>query len=74
MEGEIFVLIIIFSSFIFAGIMNWMKVKGDAMKVKRVKLDDATKAEIEDLRERVKVLERIVTDRRERLKEEIDAL
>lgn len=74
MEGEIFVLIIIFSSFIFAGIMNWMKVKGDAMKAKRVKLDDAAKTEIADLRERVKVLERIVTDRRERLKEEIDAL
>lgn len=74
MDGEEFVLAIIFGSFIFAGIMHWMKIKGEAIKAKTKTPDDATRAELADLRERVTVLERIVTDRRERLKEEIDAL
>ncbi|NVJ97903.1 MAG: hypothetical protein HWE25_07115 [Alphaproteobacteria bacterium] len=74
MDGQIFVLIIIFGSFLFAGLMHWMKVKGDAMKARNQSLSDDAKAELAELRQRVQVLERIITDKRERLKEEIDAL
>ena len=74
MEGEHFVLTIIFGSFVFAGIMQWMKVRGEAIKARGASLSTEAEAEIGALRERVTVLERIVTDRRARLKEEIDAL
>ncbi|WP_286828598.1 MULTISPECIES: hypothetical protein [Kordiimonas] len=74
MSGQDFVLAIIFGSFIFAGVMHWMKIKADAVKAKAAGLDGDARAEIAALKKRVDVLERIVTDRSTRLKEEIDAL
>lgn len=73
-EGKIFVLMIIFGSFIFAGFSQWMKAKTDAMKKAAREGDSELRREVKALEDRVRVLERIATDRRERLKEEIDAL
>ncbi|WP_417451003.1 hypothetical protein [Kordiimonas sp.] len=73
-DGQIFVLTIIFGSFVFAGFSQWMKAKTDAMKNAAREGDNALKREVRALEERVRVLERIATDKRSRLKEEIDAL
>ena len=55
---------------------NWTKMQTE--KTRRDDSDDAEKtdlkAQVADLEERVRVLERLATDKSERLKEEIDAL
>lgn len=50
------------------------KAAAKMAEANKATLDDATKARINDLEERVRVLERIATDKGVRLKEEIDAL
>ncbi|WP_417458216.1 hypothetical protein [Kordiimonas sp.] len=74
MEGKTFVLLIIFGTFAFAGISQWLKAKTDALKHAAKSGDSDLKAQVRTLEERVRVLERIVTDKKTRLKEEIDAL
>ena len=74
MDGQIFVLTIIFGAFIFSGVQQWLKSKSDVAKQAAREGDSTLRREVQDLQDRVRVLERIVTDRRERLKEEIDAL
>lgn len=64
--------LIIFGAFIFAGTMRWMKYKAEALKHSAANGD--LRREMDDMRERIKVLERIVTDKRTRLEAEIDAL
>jgi len=53
---------------------HWAKLQHEKLKSRQDKTDSATAKRIDDLEERVKVLERIVTDKSERLKSEIDAL
>lgn len=74
MEGKTFVLLIIFGSFVFAGISQWLKAKTDALKHAAKAGDSEISAHVKALEERVRVLERIVTDKQARLKDEIDAL
>jgi len=73
-DGQIFVLMIIFGSFLFAGFSQWMKAKTEAMKKESREGDSELRREVRALEERVRVLERIATDKRQRLTEEIDAL
>lgn len=74
MDGKIFVLIIIVLVFTFGAFERWQKSKLSVEKAKKAGEDDHTKREIDELRERVETLERIVTDRGTRLSDEIDAL
>lgn len=74
MDGKIFVLIIIVLVFTFGAFERWQKSKLSVEKARKSGQDDDTKREIEDLRERVETLERIVTDKGTRLSDEIDAL
>ena len=53
---------------------SWMNMKQSKFSAKAAEADDESGAKIADLEERVKVLERIATDKSSRLKEEIDAL
>ncbi|TNE67778.1 MAG: hypothetical protein EP335_00710 [Alphaproteobacteria bacterium] len=55
-------------------INNWIRMREKQMKAQVAGLDEATSARMAKLEERVRVLERIVTDKSSRLKEEIDAL
>ena len=74
MDGKIFVLIIIAMVFTFGFLERRQKAQLKEQKNKQADVDDKTRAELDDLRERVQTLEKIVTDRGTRLKEEIDAL
>lgn len=74
MDGKIFVLIIIAMVFTFGFLERRQKAQIKDQQNKQADVDDKTHAEINDLRERVQTLEKIVTDRGTRLKEEIDAL
>ncbi|UTW60164.1 hypothetical protein KFE96_07585 [Kordiimonas sp. SCSIO 12603] len=53
---------------------NWVQMKSDQAKAKMNELGDEASRKIAELEERVKVLERIATDKSSRLSEEIDAL
>jgi len=74
MDGKILALFIVAIVFGSMTIKEWLKHKsreaqrGDSAETK------ALKEQVADLEERVRVLERLATDKRERLKEEIDAL
>ena len=74
MDGKIFVLVIIFGSFAFSAFMKSLSAKENANKKKAREADDDLKAQVRALEERVRVLERIATDKSSRLREEIDAL
>ena len=74
MDGKVFVLIIIGIVFTFGYLERRQKAQIKADSSKRADVDEKTRAEIDDLRERVETLERIVTDKSTRLREEIDAL
>lgn len=74
MDGKILALFIVAIVFGSMTIKEWLKHKsreaqrGDNAETK------ALKEQVADLEDRVRVLERLATDKRERLKEEIDAL
>ncbi|SDE67853.1 MULTISPECIES: hypothetical protein [Kordiimonas] len=53
---------------------HWAKLQHEKLRSRQDKADDATSKRIAELEDRVRVLERIVTDKSERLKQEIDAL
>lgn len=53
---------------------HWAKLQQQKLQARGDKADKATQERIDALEERVKVLERIATDKSHRLKEEIDAL
>ncbi|NVJ97904.1 MAG: hypothetical protein HWE25_07120 [Alphaproteobacteria bacterium] len=53
---------------------HWAKLQHEKLKSRQDSADGETNSRIDALEERVRVLERIVTDKSERLKEEIDAL
>ncbi len=74
MDSKIFVLIIIGIVFTFGYLERRQKAQIKADSNRQADLDGKTKAEIDDLRQRVETLERIVTDKGSRLREEIDAL
>lgn len=74
MDGKIFVLIIIATVFTFGFLERRQKAQIKEQQNKQADVDDKTRAELDDLRERVQTLEKIVTDRGARLREEIDAL
>lgn len=74
MDSKIFVLIIIGIVFTFGYLERRQKAQIKANNSKQADIDEKTRAEIDDLRERVETLERIVTDKSTRLREEIDAL
>ncbi len=68
------VAIIVTVSVIGGVINNWLKVKAKEKSDNSAELDAETTGRINKLEERVRVLERIVTDKSHRLKDEIDAL
>lgn len=74
MDGKIFVLLIIAIVFGFAALGRWQKGQMADNSRERDEVDAKTRAELDDLRARIEVLERIATDKGSRLKEEIDAL
>lgn len=74
MDSKIFVLLIIAMVFTFGFFERRQKAQIKDQKNKQADMDGKTRAELDDLRERVQTLEKIVTDRGTRLKEEIDAL
>jgi hypothetical protein len=74
MDGKVFVLLILLIVFGSITIQNRMKHNSKRDGKKDDAEQQALKARVAELEDRVRVLERIVTDRRERLKEEIDAL
>ena len=53
---------------------HWAKIQAQTAQAAKAGLDKEAKDRIEDLEDRVRVLERIATDKGVRLKEEIDAL
>ncbi|MCJ9429671.1 hypothetical protein [Kordiimonas marina] len=55
-------------------INNWIKMREKQSRAAAAGHDEATNSRIQKLEERVRVLERIVTDKGSRLKDEIDAL
>ncbi len=74
MEATEFILTIVFGTFVFVSFLVWMKMRHETLKAKHGGMSDEAVAELKDLRNRVQTLERILTDRPERLREEIDAL
>jgi len=67
--------VLIVISVMGAGVLNnWAKLQREKVRAGGQAADDETKNKIEKLEERVRVLERIATDKSERLKEEISAL
>lgn len=74
MDGKIFVLVIIGMAFLYSFFERKQKAQIKKQFNKQSEVDIKIREEIDDLRERVQTLEKIVTDRGTRLKEEIDAL
>lgn len=74
MDGKIFVLIIIAMVFTFGFLERRQKAQIKEQQNKQADVDDKTRAELDDLRQRVETLERIATDKGARLRDEIDAL
>lgn len=74
MDSKIFVLIIIAMVFAYNVVGRRHKNERTKDRKDREQEDSALRADLEKLKKRVEVLERIVTDKRERLHDEIDAL
>ncbi|WP_262694677.1 hypothetical protein [Kordiimonas aquimaris] len=74
MDGKVFVLLIIAMVGLFSWLERNQKNRAKMAKASSDKMDAGHQKEIEQLKERVAVLERILTDKRERLKDEIDSL
>lgn len=74
MDGKIFVLVIIAMAFMYSYFERRQKAQIKKQFNKQSEVDDKTRAELDDLRQRVETLERIATDKGSRLREEIDAL
>jgi len=68
------VVLIVLAVMATASFKHWAKLQQEKLRSRQDKADGATAKRIADLEERVKVLERIVSDKSERLKSEIDAL
>lgn len=74
MDGKIFVLIIMAMVFGFAYFERMQKQKLAQKKSEAKEAGNGVRAELDELRERVEVLERLATDKAARLRDEIDAL
>jgi len=74
MDGKVFVLLIIAMVGVFGWLERNQKSRAKTAKVNSDKQDADHQREIDALKQRVAVLERIITDKRERLKDEIDSL
>ncbi len=74
MNQHVMVVVIVALAMGFAAFKEWTKVRAKEANAKATNLDNAATARIAELEERVKVLERIATDKSSRLGEEIDAL
>ncbi|MBL4836965.1 MAG: hypothetical protein JKY34_05250 [Kordiimonadaceae bacterium] len=74
MDKYTMVVAIVFLVMATGAFKSWAGVAKQKASAKSTEIDDETKAKIDSLEERVKVLERIATDKTSRLKEEIDAL
>jgi len=74
MSGTTMVVVIIAIIMCAEAIKHWSKARAKEAAAKNAGLNDEAAAKIKDLEERVRVLERIATDKGTRLKEEIDAL
>lgn len=67
--------VLIVAAVMCAGVFkHWAKLQHEKLKARQDTADGETRARIEALEDRVKVLERIATDKSARLKDEIDAL
>lgn len=74
MSGTTLAFLIVATVMATAVIKEYLKTKGKEAASRASGLDDESSARIKSLEERVRVLERIVTDKSTRLHEEIDAL
>lgn len=74
MDGKVLALLIVLIVFGSATLQKWLKHKEATGGPADDEEKQALKARVNDLEERVKVLERIATDKSHRLSEEIDAL
>jgi uncharacterized membrane protein YgcG len=77
MDGRMLALFIVVTVFGSYAWKSWLKYKyklADQAASETDQEKEALKAQVADLEERVRVLERIATDKSSRLKEEIDAL
>lgn len=74
MDSKIFVLAIIALCGVFSVIQSKQKAEAKKQKLANDEASIGLRKEHEDLKKRVEVLERIVTDKRSRLSEEIDNL
>lgn len=68
------VVLIVFAVMATAAFKQWAKLQTEKARAGAGEENDALREQVGRLEERVKVLERIVTDKAGRLKEEIDAL
>jgi len=74
MDGKVMVVLIMLVIFGATTLDRWLKLKTVQAKNGNDDLLDAQAQEIKDLRARVEVLEKIVTNKSHRLSQEIDAL
>ena len=74
MTGTTMVVMIVALVMCGEAIKHWSKAKAKEANARSAGLNDDAKKQIADLEERVRVLERIATDKGSRLREEIDAL
>lgn len=77
MDKYTMVVVIVALVVIASAFKNWVAAQSrqaDEDAKEASEASEATEARLQDLEERVQVLERIVTDQSERLKQEIDAL
>ena len=74
MSGTTMVVFIVAIVMCTEAFRQWTKSKAKQAEAEKAGLSDEAKGRINDLEERVRVLERIATDKGARLKEEIDAL
>ncbi len=74
MDGKLLGLLIVAIVFGSITFKEWLKHKSKAAQRSDDAETRALRDQVADLEERVRVLERLATDKRERLKEEIDAL
>ena len=74
MSGTTMAFAIVAIVMVSAIIQFWLKTRRKEAESQAANLDNDATKRIEDLEERVQVLERIATDKGTRLKEEIDAL
>jgi len=74
MSGTTMVVFIVAIVMCTEAFRQWNKTRAKEAGARAAGLDSEAAAKIADLEERVRVLERIATDKGARLKEEIDAL